>query len=250
MKLQNRTALITGGSGGIGGAISLELARQGARVAVHYHHDKLGVSAIIRQIQDLGRPAIAVTGDVSVASDVSRMFQDAVDALGDIDVFVAAAGIVGRGMIDTISDDDLESVVDVNVLGTFRCLREASRRMMRRRSGVIITVSSDAGKYGARGAGAHYAASKGATLAIAQTLARQLAPYGVRVNDVCPAEIATKMLMDRSEADRAAMAQQIPLRRLGLPSDVATLVAFLASDDASFITGVSIDVDGGLHLAR
>ena len=248
-KLQGKLALVTGGSRGIGRAIALALADEGATVAVNYRIQESTARSVVAAIQQSGGQASAFQADLTDRDEVEHLFQQVDEMLGGLDILVLNAGQVGRGTVQEISDEEWSDVLDVNLRGAFHCVRVAVPRLIARGGGSIITISSDVAKLGGRTTGVHYAASKGGLVAMMLTLARQLAPYGIRVNDVAPAEIQTDMLAQRSEDSRNKARQKIPLGRLGMPEDVAPAVVFLASDSAKFITGISLDINGGLHLA-
>lgn len=247
--LQDKVALVTGGSRGIGRAIALALADEGAAVAVNYRVQESAARSVVATIEQSGERALAVRADLTDGDEVEQLFQQVDETLGGLDILVLNAGQVGRGAVQDIRDEDWANILDVNLRGAFQCIRTAVPRLIARGGGSIITISSDVAKLGGRTTGVHYAASKGGLVAMMLTLARQLAPYGIRVNDVAPAEIQTDMLAQRSEESRDKARQKIPLGRLGTPEDVAPAVVFLASDSAKFITGISLDVNGGLHLA-
>jgi len=242
-------ALVTGGSRGIGRAISLALAREGVNVAVNYRAQKSAAESVVAAIEQDGGKAVALQANLSHKPQIEWMFQHIDETFGGLDILILNAGQVGRGAVEEISDEEWSTVIDVNLGGAFNCLRAAVPRLIARGGGSIITISSDVAKLGGRTTGVHYAASKGGLVAMMLTLARQLAPYGIRVNDVAPAEIQTDMLAQRSQESRENARQNIPLKQLGAPEDVSPAVVFLASDAARFITGVSLDVNGGLHLA-
>lgn len=247
--LAGKVALVTGGSRGIGRAISLALAREGVNVAVNYRAQKSAAEAVVAAIEQDGGKAVALQANLSHKPQIEQLFQHIDETFGGLDILILNAGRVGRGAVEEISDEEWSTVIDVNLGGAFNCLRVAVPRLIARGGGSIITISSDVAKLGGRTTGVHYAASKGGLVAMMLTLARQLAPYGIRVNDVAPAEIQTDMLAQRSQESRETARQKIPLKRLGAPEDVSPAVVFLASDAARFITGVSLDVNGGLHLA-
>lgn len=246
--LQGKVALVTGGSRGIGRAITLALAGEGAAVVVNYRAQEAAARSVISLVQQAGGRAVACRADLTRAGEVDHLFQQIDETFGGLDILVLNAGQVGRGPVQEISDEEWTQVLDVNLSGAFYCLRAAVPRLIARGGGSIITISSDVAKTGGRTTGVHYAASKGGLVAMMLTLARQLAPYGIRVNDVAPAEIQTDMLAQRSAESLAGARNKIPLKRLGTPEDVAPAVVFLASEAARFITGISLDVNGGLHL--
>jgi 3-oxoacyl-[acyl-carrier protein] reductase len=240
--LEGKVALVTGGSRGIGAAISRELAAAGARVAVNYRAGKDAAEAVAGEIGGL-----AVQGDVSAAEE-ARGLVDRVEAeLGDIDALVNNAGVTRDTLIARMTDDDWETVIGTNLRGTFNTARAVSRKMMRRRAGSIVNVSSVVGVHGNPGQ-ANYAASKAGIIGLTKALARELGSRGVRVNAIAPGYISTELTDVLNEEQRGLILQNTPLGRLGEPEDVAGAVRFLCSDEAAFITGEVLLVDGGLGM--
>jgi len=244
MQLEGQVAVVTGAARGIGRAIALALAEEGCGVVVS-DIDEEGASRVAREIEALGRSALAVRTDVSQLEDVKRLFQEALGRFERLDILVNNAGIIRRGTLEDHSDADWELVMAVNLRGTYYCSREAARIMKRQRSGRIVNVSSVAGKVGDITSAPSYGPSKGAVDTLTKSLARELAPYGVTVNAVAPHAIETEMSAEWSEEKRRAVVSQIPLGRMGKPEEVAAAVVFLASPGAAFITGEILDVNGG-----
>jgi 3-oxoacyl-[acyl-carrier protein] reductase len=236
--LDGKTALVTGGSRGIGKAIAVELARAGATVAIGYHSGGDEAEAVAGEIG--GR---AIQADVSDADDARRLVEDA----GDVDVLVNNAGITRDGLLIRMSDDDWRAVLDTNLGGVFNTCREASRGMLRRRSGSIVNISSVVGVHGNPGQ-TNYGAAKAGIIGFTKSLARELGTRGVRANVVAPGYIDTRLTQELPEELKGAMLQNTPLGRFGSPEDVAGAVRFLCSDEASFITGEVLLVDGGLGM--
>lgn len=244
MRLKGRVAIITGGARGIGKAIALALVRQGAKVAI-VDFDKEGARALKDRIEKEQGQAIAIPCDVSKSSEVKAMVDQVKKAFGRIDILVNNAGIIRRGTIETVTEEDWDRVIEVNLKGTFNCSKAVFETMKQQRYGKIINVSSIAGKMGDITSAPGYGPSKAGIDALTKTLARQLAPYGINVNAVAPHAIETEMSAQWSEERRKEIIASIPLGRLGKPEDVAEAVLFLASESASFITGEILDVNGG-----
>jgi NAD(P)-dependent dehydrogenase (short-subunit alcohol dehydrogenase family) len=244
MDLEGQTAIITGGGSGIGRAISRRLSRDGASVVLA-DVDRDGAEGTANDIVDQGGDAIAIETDVSDSDDVDVLLDRTLDHFGRLDVLVNNAGIITRGPVTETSDGDWDDVVDVNLGGPFRCSRRAVPAMDG--DGVIVNVASVAGLVGRPNRSA-YCASKGGVVNLTRQLSTELAGEGIRVNGVAPGMIATGMLADRlgpDETTREELAAEIPADRLGDPEDVAAVVSFLCSDEAAYVSGVTIPVDGG-----
>jgi 3-oxoacyl-[acyl-carrier protein] reductase len=236
--LEGKRALVTGGSRGIGKAIALELGRAGAQVTVGYRSGGEEAEAVAKEAG-----GSAVKADVSVPDEAARLVEEA----GELDILVNNAGLTRDGLIARMSDDDWRTVVDTNLGGVFYTCRAAARGMMRRRSGTIVNVSSVVGVHGNPGQ-ANYAASKAGIIGLTKALARELGSRGVRANVVAPGYISTGLTEVLSDELRGGLLANTPLGRLGEPEDVAGAVRFLCSDEASFITGAVLLVDGGLGM--
>jgi 3-oxoacyl-[acyl-carrier protein] reductase len=240
--LEGKVALVTGGSRGIGAAIVRELAGAGARVAVNYRAGKDAAEAVAGEFGGL-----AVQADVSDPGQAQSLIEKVESELGDIDALVNNAGVTRDTLIARMSDDDWQTVIDTNLRGTFNTARAVSRKMMRRRSGSIVNLSSVVGVHGNPGQ-ANYAASKAGIIGLTKALARELGSRGVRVNAIAPGYIATELTDVLNEEQRGLILANTPLGRLGEPEDVAGAVRFLCSDEAAFITGEVLLVDGGLGM--
>jgi 3-oxoacyl-[acyl-carrier protein] reductase len=236
--LEGRTALVTGASRGIGRAIAQELARAGASVVVGYRTGKDEAEELASEID--GR---AVQADVSSANDAKRLVEEA----GDVDVLVNNAGLTRDGLLARMSDDDWRTVLDTNLSSVFYTCRAVTRPMMKKRAGAIVNVSSIVGVHGNWGQ-TNYAASKAGIIGFTKSLARELGSRNVRANVVAPGYVKTQLTDVLPEDATKAMLDNTPLGRLGDPEDVAGAVRFLCSDDASFITGEVLLVDGGLGM--
>ena len=236
--LEGKTALVTGASRGIGRAIAVELARAGASVVVGYRSGKDEADALAAEIG--GR---AVQADVSNAEDAKRLVEEA----GDLDILVNNAGLTRDGLLARMSDDDWRTVIETNLSSVFYTCRAVCRPMMKKRAGAIVNVSSIVGVHGNWGQ-TNYAASKAGIIGFTKSLARELGSRNVRANVVAPGYVKTQLTEVLPEEATAAMLQNTPLGRLGEPTDVAGAVRFLCSDEASFITGEVLLVDGGMGM--
>ena len=233
-----KTALVTGASRGIGEAIARELSAEGFKVYINYNKSRDEAFALADEIG-----GIAVRADVSDLNQVRAMY----DEIGDVNVLVCNAGISEYGLFSEISPEKWRNIFAVNVDGVYNCVQCALPSMIKNKSGSIITVSSVWGIHGAS-CEAAYSATKAAVIGLTKALAKELGPSGIRVNCIAPGVIETDMLSGFSEADKLSLCEETPLCRLGKPSDVASISAFLAGEKAGFITGQVIGVDGGFAL--
>ncbi len=247
MRLEDKVALITGGGRGIGRASAIALAREGAYVAVG-DIDTALLDATLAAIQAVGGEATAYEMDVSDRRQVQQVVNAVCDRFGRIDVLLNNAGIYEILSFEEITEEQWDRLLDINLKGVFLCSQATTGVMKRQRSGRIINMSSSAGKTGGVLCGVHYAVSKAGIICLTKSLARELGPYGITVNAIAPGRIDTPMIQSASEEENAALCQQTPLRRLGTPEDVAHAVVFLASNEAGFITGEVLDVNGGLLM--
>jgi len=249
MLLQGRRALVTGASSGIGKATAVRLAREGASVAVNYYSDKetADAQAVVDGVKQAGGNAVAVQADVASEPDVVAMVQRVVSELGGLDILVNNAGIEKKMALVDMDLQTWNAILATNLTGSFLCLREAARVMVGRKQGVIVNMSS-VHEFIPWPGFAHYCASKGGLKLLMQTAARELAPNGVRVLNIAPGAIATPInnfVLDDPEA-RHAVEQEIPLGHFGQPEDIAAAVAWAASDEAGYVTGTTLVVDGGM----
>ncbi len=242
--LERRVALVTGAGQGMGEAFAKILALNGAAVAVA-DINEVSASRVASQIIDAGGRAEYFTSDVSKYDEVVRLVSSVSDTLGKPDILVNNAGLLKPTPFLDMSPQEWEAIMKVNVDGVFYCCKAVVPLMVERRYGKIINMSSTAGKASSTFGGVHYTASKAAVLGITRHLARELAPYGINVNSVCPGSIDTPMVRGNATVETIAQGvKKIPLGRLGRPDEVADLVLFLASDASAYITGASIDING------
>ncbi|MCL5961519.1 MAG: 3-oxoacyl-ACP reductase FabG [Chloroflexi bacterium] len=243
MKLQNKVALVTGGSSGIGKAITLLFAREGADLVINYAHSDREAGEVADQVRALGRRALAIRADVSDVSEVRAMVDRALADLRRVDILVNNAGITIRALLWELTEEKWDRVVDVNMKGTFLCSKAVSEVMVREGGGRIVNIASIRGIEGSNSS-MHYAAAKAGVIALTKSLARELAPL-VRVNAVAPGYVESALHAGMSPDARQAVIESTPLKRFGRPEDVARAVLFFASDDSDFITGQTLVVDGG-----
>jgi 3-oxoacyl-[acyl-carrier protein] reductase len=246
-ELEGRVALVTGGSRGIGAAVSRELGAAGAEVVVNYVSSADAAEAVCKDIRDAGGSARALAGDVSTPDGAAALVDEVESQIGPVAILVCNAGITRDNLIMKLSDDDWRAVVDTNLGGAFFTCRAVARPMLKRRAGAIVTMSSVVGVHGNAGQ-TNYAASKAGLIGLTKSLAKELGGRGIRVNAIAPGYISTELTNALPEAAREAILTGTPLARLGDPEDVARAVRFLVSDAAAFVTGDVLAVDGGLGI--
>ena len=247
-RLEGRTALVTGASRGIGAAIAMRLAADGANVVVNYAGRADAAADVVRHIEEAGGQAVAIQADISDSAAAAALVTATVDRFGSLDILVNNAGITRDGLLVRMSDEDWSAVIDTNLSGAFYATRAAGKVMMKARSGSIINIASVVGLTGNAGQ-VNYSAAKAGLIGMTKTVARELASRNVRANAIAPGFIATEMTDALPEAVREGAQGLIAMGRFGTTGDVAAAVAFLASDDASYITGQVIAVDGGMTFA-
>jgi len=246
--LENRVALVTGASRGIGRAIALELARGGAAVVVNYKNSPEAAEAVVSEIQAAGGRASSFQADVSDFQQAQDLVKFAVDTFGNLDILVNNAGITRDMLIMMMPEDDWDAVIHTNLKSTFNCSKAAVKHMMRKRYGRVINIASVAGILGNPGQ-TNYSASKAGQIGFTRALAREVASRNITVNAVAPGFIISPMTDPLPEKVRQALIDRIPLGRMGTDREVAAGICFLASDEASYITGHVLDINGGLYLA-
>ena len=244
MDLVNKVAIVTGAGRGIGKAIAIDLAREGANI-IAIDVDIQTAEKVAREIKSLDRQAWAIQVDVSDSKEVNRMVQLAIKRFKRVDILVNNAAIIKRGSIEDLTEEDWDRVIDVNLKGAFNCMKAVVGIMKKQKYGKIVNISSIAGKIGDLASAPCYGASKAGMTCLAKSLARELAPYNINVNVVAPHAIKTDMSKEWSEEKRKNIIANIPLGRMGEPEDIAEAVVFLVSDKAKFITGEVLDVNGG-----
>ena len=242
-----KVAIVTGASRGIGRACALRLAADGMTVVVNYSHSEAAAAEVADKIRAAGGDALAVRADVSNPAEVKEMFKTVWKTYGQIDVLVNNAGIVRDEYLLMLTEENLDACLDLNIKGYLYCAQQAVLKMFRKKSGVIINMSSVSSKMALAGQTV-YSATKGAVNSMTQTMAKELAPYGIRVNAVAPGFIATEMIDALPEDKRAQYLTEVPLGRFGTVEDVAAVVSMLASDGAAYMTGQTLVLDGGLSL--
>ena len=243
----NKVALITGASRGIGKACALELARRGCDIAVNYHSNTEQAEKTVAEIEALGRKAVAYQADTADLSAVKQMFRAAVKDFGKLDILVNNAGVVDDAYLLLIREDSLSRSLDINIKGYFHCAQQAALKMLSKKQGVIINISSVSSVLAVEGQSV-YSATKGAVNSMTAVMAKELAPKGIRVNAVAPGFIVSQMTDAIPDDLKGAMLAQIPAGRFGELADIAKAVAFLAGPDASYITGQTLSVNGGLVM--
>jgi 3-oxoacyl-[acyl-carrier protein] reductase len=247
MRLQGKTALVTGGSRGIGRACTERLAAEGARVAFLYHHSQEAADSLVAELRAKGHEVQAIQADVVDTERAEKIVADLLADWKQLDILVNSAGVIRDGLFATMSPDQWHSVIQTNLTGTYNYCRAVAQPMLSSRKGSIVNISSVAAEFGSRGQ-VNYAASKGGIDGLTRCLAKELASRKVRVNGVAPGMIETDMSAAVRNLAGDRIKEAIPLRRVGQPQEIASVVAFLASDDASYITGQVLRADGGLSL--
>lgn len=245
MELDDKVAIVTGSGQGIGRAIALKLAGVGATVVVNDFGDSSPADSVVEEIEAMNQQGLAVMADVSSSSDVDQLVATTIDAFGRVDVLVNNAGITRDHLLVRMSEEDWDKVIGVNLKSVFLCTRAVLRHMMRQRWGRIVSIASIVGITGNAGQ-ANYAAAKAGIIGFTRTVAREVASRGITANAIAPGFIDTKMTQQLEEKQRQDLQNRIPLGYLGSPRDVAAAVAFLVTEEARYITGQVLSVDGGM----
>ena len=247
MTLVGNVALVTGGSRGIGRAIALKLAENGADVAINYAGNTAAAEEVKAAIEQMGRKALLIQCSVADTDGVQAMVNQVVKELGRLDILVNNAGITRDGLLMRMKEADWDDVMNTNLKGVYNCSKAVMRTMMKQKSGRIVNMASVVGEMGNAGQ-ANYAAAKAGVIGFTKSLAKEVASRGITVNAIAPGFIATDMTSVLSDDQKAEMARTIPLGRAGQPEDVANAVLFLASEGAAYITGQVLNVDGGMVM--
>ncbi|MDQ0412540.1 3-oxoacyl-[acyl-carrier-protein] reductase [Mesobacillus stamsii] len=247
MRLVGKAAIVTGASRGIGREIALELAREGASVAVNYAGSEGKALEVVDEIKAMGRDAFVIQADVSSADSVTNMVKEAVERFGKLDILVNNAGITKDNLLMRMKESEWDDVININLKGVFLCTKAVTRQMMKQRSGRIINISSIVGVSGNPGQ-ANYVAAKSGVIGLTKTTAKELSSRGITVNAIAPGFITTDMTDKLHEDVKSEMLKQIPLARFGEPKDIARTVIFLASEDSAYMTGQTLHVDGGMVM--
>lgn len=242
-----QTAIVTGGSRGIGRAVAVRLAKDGMNLVINYRGNSAAAEETERLCRELGAEVLLVQGDVSRAEDCEKLAAQAKEAFGRVDVLVNNAGITRDGLLARMTEEDFRAVLDVNLVGPWNMMKAVNRIMMKQRYGRIVNLSSVTGLMGNMGQ-TNYAAAKAGILGMAKSYAREVASRGITVNAVAPGFIDTDMTEAMSEGAKDKIVTEIPMGRTGKPEDVAEAVAFLASEQAGYITGEVLRVDGGMAM--
>ncbi len=245
--LNGKVAVVTGASRGIGRAIALELAARGARVVVNYHRSEQAAQEVVSQIKANGGEAVAFQADVSDFQQAQALIKFALETFGDLHILVNNAGITRDTLLMTMSEEDWDEVIRTNLKSTFNCSKAAIRHMIRKRYGRIINIASVAGQMGNPGQ-TNYSASKAGQIGFTKALAREVASRNITVNAIAPGFVDTEILNTMPRETLEAALKLVPLGRMGRPEEIAFAVAFLASDQAAYITGQVLGVDGGMAM--
>ncbi len=242
-----RVALVTGASGGIGGATAMRLAREGIAIVVHYSRNAAGAEETLRRLGEIGGTGRIIQADVASPDACRRLCEEALEWHGRLDILVNNAGLTRDGLLIRMRDEDWHEIIAVNLHGTFYCTRAVLREMIRQRHGRIVNVSSIVAEVGNPGQ-ANYIAAKAGVIGFTKAVAKEVAGRGITVNAVAPGYIEAGLTAGLTKEQRSYFVDHIPMKRTGMPEEVAAAVAFFASDEATYITGQVLNVDGGLVM--
>lgn len=244
---KGKNVIVTGGSRGIGRAIALEFAKKGANVVINYVSSENEADTVASEIRNLGVEALIVKGDVSSFDDSKKIIDECIDKFGSVDILVNNAGITKDGLLMRMKEESFDRVLDINLKGVYNTCRNAISHMIKQKSGKIINISSVVGVIGNAGQ-ANYAASKAGVIGFTKSIAKEVASRGITINAIAPGFIQSDMTDVLGENVKKAMLDVIPVKRFGTPDEIAKVATFLASDDAGYITGQVINVDGGMVM--
>ncbi len=247
MSLTGKNALVTGGSRGIGRAIALELSKQGSNVIITYINNEEKAKEVVEEIEKNNVKGLAIKANVSLEEDVKKMIEIANKHFDSVDILVNNAGITKDNLLIRMKSDDWDTVMETNLKGVFLCTKAVARKMMKKRYGKIVNMASVVGLSGNIGQG-NYSASKAGVIGFTKSIAKELGSRGINVNAIAPGFIDTDMTKVLNADIKNQMVENIPLKRIGKPEDIANVVAFLCSDEANYITGQVINVDGGMLI--
>ena len=247
MSIHNKVALITGGSRGIGKAVAIRLARDGVKLAINYKSDKKSADLVVGLANEMGVEALAVQADVSDSSQVDVMVDQVVSTFGNVDILVNNAGIIHDSLLMRMSEEIWDEVLNTNLKGSYNCTKAVLRYMVRQRWGRVINVVSVVGIEGNPGQ-SNYAASKAGVIAFSRSIAKEVASRNITVNSVAPGYISTEIVADLNPEFKELILSRIPQNKFGTVEDVSNMVGYLASEEANYITGEVIRVDGGIEL--
>jgi 3-oxoacyl-[acyl-carrier protein] reductase len=247
MDFVGKTAIVTGGSRGIGKATALKLAELGANVVINYTSSSERADAVVEEIKKTGRESFAIKTDVSKFEEVQSFIKKVEERFSTIDILVNNAGVTRDNLLIRMKEEEWDQVILTNLKGTYNCTKAVIRKMLRQRNGKIVNIASVAGVIGNVGQ-ANYAASKAGIIGFTKSIAKELASRGINVNAVAPGFIQTDMTDILSDEAKQFLIEQIPMKQLGVPEDVANLIVFLCSDSSKYITGQVIHVDGGMVM--
>lgn len=245
--LNEKVAVITGGSRGIGRAIALKLAGQGANIVVNYTSNASAADEVVKLVEELGSKAIAIKADVSLEADVKNLIKETEEKLGKIDILINNAGITRDGLLIRMKESDWDDVLNINLKGVFLTTKLIGKKMLKQRKGKIVNITSVVGLMGNAGQ-ANYAASKAGVIGFTKSIAKEFASRGITVNAVAPGFIKSDMTNKLSDEVIENYCKAIPLQKMGDVEDVANVVSFLVSEDSKYITGQTIQVDGGMYI--